>query len=123
MRAALDNGSGADNRKLCLVLQLGNGERATVAHSGTNLGKRKINVVLQGTSVGNVGIYALFESHALLAAAQVIALPVACTAGTFAPVLLHVLAVYHNLVVGSLVETSEVATQHDEVGHPWQVPG
>lgn len=70
---------------------------------------REVHVVLQGASVGNIGVYALFEGHALLVAAQVIALPVACTAGTFAPVFLHMLAVYNNLVVGSLVETGEVA--------------
>ncbi len=102
--------------ELRLLLQLGNGQRAAVAHGGLHLRQREVHVVLERAGVGHVRVHALLERHALLVAAQVVALPVAGTRGAFAPVLLHVGAVDVHLVRGALVEAGEVAAQHDEVG-------
>ena len=115
MRAALDNGRGADQRELRLVLELGDGERTAVAHGALQLQQRDGHVVLKAARIGNVGVHAFLEGQRLLAA-QVVTAPVARTRAALAPILLHVRAVDHNLRRGAFLETCEVAAQHDEVG-------
>ncbi len=115
MGAALYDGSGGHQRELRLVLELGNGERTTVAHGALQLQQGDGHVVLQAAGVGHVRIDALFEGQRLLAA-QIVAAPVAGAGTPLAPVLLHVGAVHHDLGRRALVEAGEVAAQHDEVG-------
>ena len=78
--------------KFRFFLQLLDGKRTTVAHRRFDLAQRKVYIVMQGTGIRHIGIYAFLELHARVAA-QVVALPVAGTVGAFAPVFLHVVAV------------------------------
>ena len=74
-RQALDDGGGADDGELGLVLELGDGKRTAVAHGGLDLQQRDRDVVLKRAGVRHVGVDALLERQALLAA-QVVTTPV-----------------------------------------------
>ena len=115
MGAAFDDGGGADQGQACLFLELGDREGTAVAHRGLDLVKRAAHAVLEGAGVRDVGVDALDEAE-LRGTAQVVALPVAGTRRTLAPVLLHVLAVHVDALGRALVEASEVAAQHHKVG-------
>ena len=73
MRAALHNAGGGNEGELSFFLQLGDGERAAVAHSGFYLVEGEGDVVLQTSRVGDVGVHTLFERQ-LARAAEVVAL-------------------------------------------------
>ena len=115
MGAAFDDGGGADQGQACLFLELGNREGTAVAHRGLNLVKCAAHAVLEGAGVRDVGVDALDEAE-LRGAAQVVALPVAGTRRTLAPVLLHVLTVDIDALGRALIEAGEVAAQHHKVG-------
>ena len=114
MAAALDDGGGGHDGQLGLLLQLGDGERAAVAHGALDLVQSGLDAVRQRAGIRDVAVHALLEAQ-LGGAAEVVALPVAGTVGAFAPVLLHILAVDAHLVRGAFVEAGKVAAQHDEV--------
>ena len=113
--AALHNGGGRNNRQLGLLLQLGNGQCTAVAHGALDLVQSGLHAISQRAGIGHVAVHAFLKAQ-LCGAAQIVALPVAGTVGTFAPVLLHILAIDANLVRGALVKAGEVTAQHDEVG-------
>ena len=104
------------------MAQLGDGQRAAVAHGGADLGQGGGHAVAQSTGVGHVGVHALFKGE-LGGAAQIVALPVAGTGAALAPVLLHVAAADEYLAGGGLVEPGEVPAQHAEVGAHGQSQG
>ena len=114
MRAALDDAHRGHERQTRLLLQLADGQRAAVAHGRAHLRQRLLDIVGELAGVGHVGVHALLEGQ-LLAAAEVIALPVARAVGALAPVLLHERAVDVDLVRRALVEAGEVAAEHHEV--------
>ena len=90
------------------------GQCAAVAHGRADLCQRLLDVIGELAGVGHVGVHALLEGQ-LLAAAEVVALPVARAVGALAPVLLHERAVDVDLVRRALVEAGEVAAEHHEV--------
>ena len=112
--AAFDDGGGGDEGQTRVVLQLFDGEHATVAHGGANLAQRKLDVVFQRAGVWHVGIDAFFEGE-LAVAAHVITLPVAGAGRAFAPVFFHVVATDAYAVGWRFIEAGEVAAEHDEV--------
>ena len=114
MAAALHDGSGGNDRQLCLLLQLRDGERTAVAHGALDLVQRGLDAIGQGACIRDIAVHAFLKAQ-LGGAAEVIALPVAGTVGAFAPVLLHILAIDADLVRGALVKAGKVAAQHDEV--------
>ena len=114
MAAALHDGGGRNNGQLGLLLQLGDGQSAAVAHGALHLVQGGLHAVCQRTGVRHIAVHALLKAQ-FGGAAQIIALPVAGTVGAFAPVLLHILAVDAHLVRGALVKAGKVAAQHDEV--------
>ena len=91
MRAALNNARCGDKGQLRFLLQLGDCERAAVAHGGLYLAQRERDIVLEAAGIGDIGVNALLERQ-LLVAAEVIALPVPCAVGALAPVLFVVSA-------------------------------
>ena len=108
--AALDDGGGGNQGDLGVLLQFGDTQRAAVAHGGLDLAEGLADVVLEAAGVGHVGIHALLEGQ-LLAAAEIVALPVARAVGALAPVLFHERAVDVDLVRRALVEAGEVAAR------------
>lgn len=114
MCAAFNQAGCGNQSQLSLLLQLADVQSTAVAHGGTNLSQSQVYVILQAACVRNVGVNAFFKGQ-LSCAAHVITLPITCTAGTFAPVFLHVGTVNINLVGRAFVETSEVTAQHHEV--------
>ena len=78
--AALYDGGGGHQRELRLVLELGNGERTTVAHGALHLVQGGLHAVCQRTGVRHIAVHALLKAQ-FGGAAQVIALPVAGTVG------------------------------------------
>ena len=114
MRAALDDAHRGHERQPRLFLQLADGQCAAVAHGRAHLRQRLLHVIRELTGVGHVGIHTLLEGQ-LLAAAEVVALPVARAVGALAPVLFHERAVDVDLVRRALVEAGEVAAEHHEV--------
>ena len=115
MGAAFDDRGRAHQGQACLFLELGDREGTAVAHRGLDLVERAAHAVLKGAGVGNVGVDALDKAE-LRGAAQVVALPVAGTRRTLAPVLLHVLTVDVDALGRALVKAGEVAAQHHKVG-------
>ena len=101
-------------RKFCLIAEFRQGQRTAVAHGAANLGQRRADIVLQGAGIRNIGVNAFFEGE-FLGAAQIIALPVAGTVGTFAPVFLVIGAVDFDLVRRAFVKAGEVAAEHQEI--------
>lgn len=67
-------------------------------------------VVRQCAGIWYVGVNAFDKGH-LAFAADIIALPVAGTGTSFAPVLLHVVSVYAYYFVRRFLETGKVAAQ------------
>ena len=114
MSAAFNQGGCGNQSQLSLSLQLRNIQSAAVAHGGAHLSQGQIYVILQATSIGNIGVNAFFEGQ-LSCTTHVIALPVASTSRALAPIFLHVGAVNVNLVRGAFIEASEVTAQHHEV--------
>ena len=114
MAAALHDGGGRNDGQLGLLLQLGDGQRAAVAHGALDLVQGGLDALGQGAGVGHIAVHALLKGE-LGRAAQVVPLPVAGAVGALAPVLLHVLAVDADPVGGALVEAGEVPAQHHEV--------
>ena len=100
--------------ELGLLLELGDGECAAVAHGGFDLEDGLGDILFQRAGIRNVGVNTLFESE-FLVAAQVVALPVACAVGAFTPVLFNEGAADEKLLGRALVETGKVTAQHDEV--------
>ena len=115
MGAAFDDRGRAHQGQACLFLELGDREGTAVAHRGLDLVERAAHAVLKGAGVGNVGVDALDKAE-LRGAAQVVALPVAGTRRTLAPVLLHVLTVDVDALGRALVKAGEVTAQHHKVG-------
>ena len=68
MCAALDDRGRGNQRNLCLLLQLGDGQRATVAHGRANLVERQGDVILQRASIRYIGVNAFLEGQLLCAA-------------------------------------------------------
>ena len=114
VRTALDDARRGYERDLRFVAQLTEVERTAVAHRRADLAQRDVDVVAQGTGIGNVGVDALFKRQ-LAVAAEVVALPVARAVRAFAPIFLVVGAVDLDLVRRALVEAREVAAEHHEV--------
>ena len=114
MAAALYDAGGGDHGQTRLLLQLGDGERAAVAHGAAHLGKRYIHAVLQCAGIRHVAVHALFKAQ-LARAAQVVPLPVARAVGALAPILFHICAVDAQLVRGAFIEAGEIAAQHHKV--------
>ena len=73
------------------------------------------DVVLEASGVGDVGVDAFFEGEAALAT-DIVALPVACAVGAFAPVFFHEIATDAHLAARAFVKAGEVPALHDEVG-------
>ena len=122
MVAALNDGGGGNQSDFGLPLKIGERDDADVAHGGLDLVKRGLNIVVEGTGVGDIGINALFKAQ-LAGTAQIVALPIAGTVGALAPVFLHVGTIDQNLVGGGLVEAGKIAAQHQEVSTHRQSQG
>ena len=114
MAAALHDGGGGNHSQLGLLLQLGDGECAAVAHGALDLVQGGLDTIGQRTCVRDIAVHAFLKAQ-LGGTAQVITLPVAGTVGALAPVLLHILAIDAHLVRGALVKACEVAAQHDKI--------
>lgn len=119
--AFYDGGSGYEG-ELCFLLQFRNGDGAAVAHGGFDLGTGLFYIFLQRACIGNVGIHPFFKGQ-LLGTVQIVAAPVSCAVGTFAPVFLDHRAAYGSLLCGGFVETGEISAQHDEVSAHGQGQG
>ena len=115
MSTTLYDGCGRYYYESCLLLELLDGGRAAGTHCCLYLSKRCLEVALKLTGIRNIGINALFESHLAALSAVVVSLPVTCSVGTFAPVLLNVRTVNKELSRGRLVESCEVSAEHKEV--------
>ena len=103
MCAALDDAGRRDEGELCLVTELREAERTTVAHRRADLGERRLHVLLQRPCIGDVGINPLLKGE-LLAPAEIIPLPVARAVRALAPIFLIVGAVHHDTVRRALIE-------------------
>lgn len=74
--AALNDGGGGHDGQARVLLKIRNVQHTAVAHGGAHLVQRGIDIVLQRTRVGHIGIDALFKGE-LRRAAHIIPLPVA----------------------------------------------
>lgn len=119
--AFYDGGSGNEGQ-FCFLLEFRNGDGAAVAHGGFDLGTGLFYVFFQWTCIRNVGIDTFFKGQ-FLGTVQVVAAPVSCTVGTFAPVFLHNGAADGSLLCRGFVETGEVTAQHDEISAHGQGQG
>lgn len=115
MCAPFDDGGAGDEGDLSLLLELGQGNSTAAAHRGLHLTEGLCEVVLELTSVGDVAVDTFFELQSF-AATAVVALPVLSAVRAFAPVFLDDVVADLELSRGRLVEASEVATHHEEVG-------
>ena len=115
MSTTLYDGCGRYYYESCLLLEFLDGGRTAGAHCCLYLCKGCLEVALELTGIGNIRINALFESHLAALSAVVVSLPVTCSVGTFAPVLLNVCAVNEELSRGRLVESCEISAEHQEV--------
>ena len=122
MAAAFHNGGGRNDRQAGFLLQFRDGQRTTVAHGGTHLVQRGLHAIGQRAGIRNVRINALLKAQ-LLGTAKVIALPVAGTVGTFAPVFLHIVAANAQLVRGGFIKAGKVTAQHNKVSAHCQCQG
>ena len=112
--AALNDTGRGYQRQLCLLLQLGNGQRTAVAHGGLDLCQGNGYVILEAACIRHVGVDTLFKRE-LLIAAKVISLPVARTGRAFTPVFLVVGAADADLVGGAFVKARKVSAKHNEI--------
>ena len=122
MATAFHNGGGRNDRQAGFLLQFRDGQRTTVAHGGTHLVQRGLHAIGQRAGIRNVRINALLKAQ-LLGTAKVIALPVAGTVGTFAPVFLHIVAANAQLVRGGFIKAGKVTAQHNKVSAHCQCQG
>ena len=99
MRAALDDTRRGNQRDLGLLAQLRQRQRTAVAHRRTDLGERRMHVVLERASIRHIGINAFLEGE-LARATEIIALPVTGTVGSLSPILLVVRPLTLTLSVG-----------------------
>ena len=113
--ATLDDGCGGYDNESCLLLELLDGGRTAGAHRSFYFREGSLDAVLEGTCVRYIGVDAFLESHLTALAAVIVTLPVPCTVGTFAPVLLDVCAAYQELPRRGLVESREIPSEHHEV--------
>ncbi len=88
MSTAFDNGGGGYERQLCFLLQFCNGKGTTVAHGRLNFGTGFGYVFFQRTCIRYIGVDAFFKLEFLFST-EIIAAPVACSVGTFAPVFFY----------------------------------
>ena len=114
MAAAFNDRSRGDECQPCLLLKFRNRERSAVAHSRAHLIKGRSDALGKCAGIRYIAVHAFLKAE-LCCAAQVVSLPVACTVGTFAPVLLHVVSANTELARRTLIKSCKITAEHDEV--------
>ena len=69
---------------------------------------------MERARIGNITVHALNKGE-LLRTAHIVSLPISGTGAALAPVLLHIAAVYHDLIGGAFVKPCKISAQHAEV--------
>ncbi len=89
-------------------------------HRRAHLGQRGLEAVLQWTGIGNIAIDALFERELVLlvAATDIVALPVACAVAALTPVLFDDRVVESELAAGRFVEAGRNSGPSLRSRHP-----